>query len=1226
MRIVIDMQGAQTESRFRGIGRYTLELAKSIALHRGQHEVILALNGAFEETIDPLREAFQDILPRDNICVWHPLLPVNASGRGNSWRAQVSALMREAFLKSLRPDVIHIPSLFEGFLDNAVTSIGLIDSQTPVSVTLHDLIPLINAQHYLDPNPIYALFYRQKLEQLKRASLCTAISESSLREGVEVLGLHASKVVNTSEAIDPSFGPVSVTPERAAELMARFAIAQPFVLYTGGADEHKNLKRLVEAFASLPPEVRHGHQLVFVGKMPEGKVTALRAAYEGFGLPAGQMVFTGYVADKELIELFNSCKLFVFPSWHEGFGLPLLEAMTCGAPAIAACSTSLPEVRGMDDALFDPTSVESISHKMAQALTDDAFRARLSDEGLKQAKKFSWPDTATRVIAALEGLHQSNTFGKLDAPEDVQISRHSLIDEMSAYLQDASDQELKELSRCITQNEANGQLRQLLVDVSELAQRDAATGVQRVVRGYLKQLLTHPPEGFRVEPVYATTQQTYRYAGAFKRKFMGLEPLALEENVLDASIHYLRGDVFFGLDMQHHVQLANANFYKQLQCAGVTVKFLIHDLLPIVLANHFAHPEAKELHEQWLEMIAQTDGAICVSKSVSDQYREWLRQECIKINTIFSIDWVHNGGDIVDSKPSSGMPSNASYVLTKISAQPTFLCVSTLEPRKAQKQLLDAAEILWSHGAKFNLVFVGQQGWMVEQLVEELTTHSQLNEQLFWLKGISDEYLGHVYRHSACLVAASLGEGFGLPLIEAAQHGTPVLARDLRVFKEVAGAAASYFTGDDAQDLAQAMSAWLLAFESGNHTKSQGMHWQTWHESAEQLKKTLLRNCRPRRQLLVDVSELVQRDANTGIQRVVRNVLKRWLSAPVEGFVVEPVYAADTQGYRYARTFTQNFLGAKAKAGQDDVVEYASGDVFFGLDFQPQVVVAQRGWLDQIRLDGVTVKFLLHDLLCIRMPEFFVPGSDAGFRSWLEVVTRVDEVVCVSNTVALDLKAWIDESDIRPAKRTRISSVHNGADLDEHDSVSQLDRPDLDLPSEGTSFLMVGTLEPRKGHKQVIDAFDQLWSNGTNVNLVIVGKKGWMVDELAYRLLLHPLKNSRLFWYAGITDHQLAEAYAKCHCLIAASYGEGFGLPLIEAAQKGLPVIARDIEVFREVAGPHASYFEAKESAELAQHIFKWVEAFGQGVHVRSNGMPWLSWDDSAKQLLMCATDVDPIT
>jgi glycosyltransferase involved in cell wall biosynthesis len=1215
------MQGAQTESRFRGIGRYTLELAKAIALHRGQHEVILALNGAFEETINPLREAFKDILPRDNIRVWHPLLPVNASGHGNAWRAQVSALMREAFLASLRPDVIHIPSLFEGFLDNAVTSIGLIDTRTPVSVTLHDLIPLINAQHYLDPNPIYAVFYKQKLEQLKRASLCMAISESSLREGVELLGLPASAVVKTYEAIDPSFGTVNFSPDKAAELMAKFGISKPFVLYTGGADEHKNLKRLVEAFALLSPEIRVAYQLVLVGKMPEGKVNELHKVCASVALPRSQIIFTSYVADKELIGLYNICKLFVFPSWHEGFGLPLLEAMTCGAPAIAACTTSLPEVRGMDDALFDPTCVKSISHKIEQALTDETFRTRLRDEGLKQAKKFSWPDTATRAIAALEALHQSSRCGQLCLPEGQLIRRHALINAMSTHLTDASDEELKALSKSITQNEANAPLRQFFVDVSELVQRDAATGVQRVVRGYLKQLLNRPPEGFSVEPVYATTQHAYRYAGAFKRKFMGLEPSALESNDVDEPIHFLRGDFFFGLDMQHHVQLANAHFFKQLQCTGVTVKFLVHDLLPILLANHFAHPGAKELHEQWLEMIAQTDGAICVSRSVSDEYRAWVRQECIETNSMFSIDWAHNGADIANSKPSSGVPSNASDLLTKISAQPTFLCVSTLEPRKAQKQLLDAAEILWSRGEKFNLVFVGQQGWMVEQLVDELTTHSQLNEQLFWLKGISDEYLGHVYRHSTCLVAASLGEGFGLSLIEAAQHGTAVLARDLPVFKEVAGAAASYFSGEVPQDLAQAMSAWLVSFKSGNHTQSKDMHWLSWHDSAVHLKKTLLGNCRPRQQLFVDVSELVQRDANTGIQRVVRNVLKRWLSAPVEGFAVEPVYATSTQGYRYARAFTQKFLGNKVNAGQDNAVEYAAGDIFFGLDFQPQIVVAHQAWLDQLRCDGVTVKFLLHDLLCIQMPEFFVPGSDVGFRRWLEVVSRANEVVCVSNTVAIDLKKWVDESDNNLVMRARISSVHNGADLDGPKVGSNSHHQDLDFPLQGISFLMVGTLEPRKGHQQVIDAFDQLWSNGANVNLVIVGKKGWMVDGLVSRLLTHPLRNKRLFWHSGITDQQLAVAYAKSHCLIAASYGEGFGLPLIEAAQKGLPIIARDIEVFREVAGCHARYFKANKPLDLAELIVHWVEEFGQDAHVRSNDMPWLTWDESAALLLKRAKD-----
>ena len=114
MRIVIDMQGAQTESRFRGIGRYTLSFAQAVVRNRGEHEVFLALSGLFPDTVEPIRAAFDGLLPQENIRVWHAPGPVKEEHPGNDARRETAELIREAFLASLNADVIHICSLFEG--------------------------------------------------------------------------------------------------------------------------------------------------------------------------------------------------------------------------------------------------------------------------------------------------------------------------------------------------------------------------------------------------------------------------------------------------------------------------------------------------------------------------------------------------------------------------------------------------------------------------------------------------------------------------------------------------------------------------------------------------------------------------------------------------------------------------------------------------------------------------------------------------------------------------------------------------------------------------------------------------------------------------------------------------------------------------------------------------------------------------------------------------------
>jgi glycosyltransferase involved in cell wall biosynthesis len=227
--------------------------------------------------------------------------------------------------------------------------------------------------------------------------------------------------------------------------------------------------------------------------------------------------------------------------------------------------------------------------------------------------------------------------------------------------------------------------------------------------------------------------------------------------------------------------------------------------------------------------------------------------------------------------------------------------------------------------------------------------------------------------------------------------------------------------------------------------------------------------------------------------------------------------------------------------------------------------------------------------------------------------------VCVSKTVANELAEWVMKNGAVRQRPLRINWSHNGADVNNLVS-SKGHSPDMDalcdcLRSRST-ILMVGTLEPRKGHAQVLEAFEQLWHSGVDVNLVIVGRRGWLVDALLAQLRIHPELNGRLFWLDGISDEYLEKVYAASTCLIAASYGEGFGLPLIEAAQHKLPIIARDIPVFREVAGEHAFYFDGTKKGELASRILDWLSLHEGGRYPKSEMLPWITWSQSALNMI----------
>jgi len=307
------------------------------------------------------------------------------------------------------------------------------------------------------------------------------------------------------------------------------------------------------------------------------------------------------------------------------------------------------------------------------------------------------------------------------------------------------------------------------------------------------------------------------------------------------------GDIVIGLDVSGHtlIQAARHGLLADYRNQGVMVWFTIFDLLPIRMPEVFP-PGAAEAHEQWLRAISKLDGAVCISKAVADDLAAWLHESGLLQDRIrpFRIGWFHLGADIANSSPTRGLPADSEGILEQLRARPTFLMVGTIEPRKGYLQAIDAFSQLWEQGVDVNLAIVGKEGWRhlpneqrrnIPNTMERLRSHPELNKRLFWLEGISDEYLEKVYAASTCLIAASYGEGFGLPLIEAAQHKLPIIARDIPVFREVAGEHAFYFSGREPKGLAGAIETWLSLYQAGEHPRSDNMPWLTWKESARQL-------------------------------------------------------------------------------------------------------------------------------------------------------------------------------------------------------------------------------------------------------------------------------------------------------------------------------------------------------------------------------------------------------
>ncbi|QQD26611.1 glycosyltransferase family 4 protein [Pseudomonas simiae] len=825
MRIVIDLQGAQSESRFRGIGRYSLSLALAIAKNAGDHEVWIVLNGRMPESILDIRNAFSTLIPKERIRIFD--VPDDLS---SPWVLSASEIVREEFIGSLEPDVVLITSLFEDPGAGAVTSVGASVNNYKTAVVLYDLIPLLNKEVYL-PTPALRDYYGRKISWLERADALLAISQSSRDEAVKHLSVPQELVSNISAAIGEQFYPRVFSKDAAAKFLQRMGVQEKFVLYApGGFDPRKNFSRLLEAYSRLKPELRSHYQLVIASRLHEQQRIELLGLKEKFGFEIHELVLTGYIEDEDLIALYSLASLFVFPSTHEGFGLPVLEAMACGAPVVGSNCSSIPEVIGLADALFDPLSVASISDKISQVLEDESFRQRLIEHAETQSRTFSWGESALKAIKAMERMV---TAERPAAPYD--FSQQTLLENLTR-LPDCqpTDIQLVQISKSIAFNLLGGTEKQLLLDVSSIVQSDAKSGIQRVVRSLLQELLNAPPAGLVVRPIYYHAGE-YFYANEFVARFF-----PESSSMADAPIDFTQGDVYLSLDLTMHLADELYPLHSKMRSGGVEVNFIVYDLLLVQRPDWWPAPTA-DYFTNWLKRITDVGaGLICISEAVAQEMKAWMASNApARFDGGPQIKSFHLGADIASSMPSVGFPKNAQHVLAQLQARPSFLMVSTIEPRKGHAQTIAAFEALWAEGLDANLVIVGKRGWLVDSVITSIERHPALNERLFWLEGISDEYLEKVYAASTCLIAASEGEGFGLPLIEAAQHHLPMIVRDIPVFREVAGDHAFYFEGLAPAALAKSVREWLVLFNTGEHPLSVNMPWLTWEQSAHQLKQSI---------------------------------------------------------------------------------------------------------------------------------------------------------------------------------------------------------------------------------------------------------------------------------------------------------------------------------------------------------------------------------------------------
>lgn len=841
MRIVIDMQEVQKECNLQGTHLATLSFLQALVRTREHNEVILALCGQFPDTIEPIRAAFNGILPQKNIRVWSTPSFAQKDAANIAFQNEVSELIRDTFLSSLEPDVLHISGCPNSRSKKAHTGSSAFNNRVLLSACLGKIGDLRNSEKMQALSSELKQNEEAIANHIEREGVLLADAEILQAWDLEDLGALEKCLIRLPSTIDADDKIFNDYDKNAAAYLQSLGIVRPFVMAEIEGSSQANIKAIIQSYAAITYPLRKKHQLVLVCN-PNSKSSPLYEQQDfssNFG--SDEIIWINKLQEGKLSQIYKYSELYI----HTGSGneseIPEADAMSSGELIIGINHTALPSVIGFDLAQINPGYTTEFTAKIEMGLCDKLFRSALQKHSLKQESRFAWDNVAKHAINALEKLastraetNSSSTNGN-DACENLVAAIGNL-----AYSKFLDDKDLLVIAETIAQNHPpKNRLPKLFVDISDLVRLDHKTGIQRVTKSILLELLGNPPLGYGVQAVYATTDVLgYRIANKYTQLL--LEKADTAES--DTPIEVQPGDVFLGLDLQHTTTIFQESYLTKIREIGARVWFVVYDLLPIHFPEFWPKENrVTEIHQQWLLTITKFDGVACISESVAKELEEWLQQFSPLRSRPLHIEWFHLGADLKSSSPSFGMPKEAEEVLKKLKTRDSFLMVGTIEPRKGHAQVLTAFELLWRSGLEINLVLVGKQGWLVDSLLNRIKTHPELGNRLLWLNGISDEFLLHVYNNTSCLIAASYGEGFGLPLIEAAQFNLPLIVRDIPIFREVAGSYAFYFQGNEAPNLAEAIEVWLSMDTNAKARASQNVPRLNWRESAMQLQHCILR-------------------------------------------------------------------------------------------------------------------------------------------------------------------------------------------------------------------------------------------------------------------------------------------------------------------------------------------------------------------------------------------------
>lgn len=774
----------------------------------------------------------------------------------------------------------------------------------------------------------------------------------------------------------------------------------------------------------------------------------------------------------------------------------------------------------------------------------------------------------------------------------------------------------------------------ILIDAQALQTDSGVRGIGRYVDGLLSAL---PREGVEVFAlINAEPEESAVNAMKRLRKYLPESRIVTFHPVGNYNSRNFGGLDYFLSEAQYveAVRAVAPDIYLNISALEVLQKFIfpppaqlrrfcrtaliIHDLIPLAEPEKYlADPKVRDCYFHLLSRVDGYDKIFC--------------------NSNFSRDQLHQIKPWIDAVTIEGA-AFASPVPALPRGDFIFYCGGT-DPRKNVPFLVDAyGKTSEAFRRKHPLCICCRKGNHFADELQKQIDAKGLTPFARLVEADTDEDLAKWYASCWLFVFPSLCEGLGLPILEAYNYGAPMIASPETSLKEFYDFAEGQFDPRNLRDLAEKLErcdrdpAFYEAVKAYSASRKGAYSWEkvadrclkTFGEMLQEGKasgsvdpqnlsgvtllpalNTAYQQARLRQRritLYVDVSYFWTTKLHTGIQRVVAN-FNRYAARSLEGLNVDIAYITGTDNPNCYNVIKETPEGWTV-VGQ---AEPQRGDCYVAIDLCPDVTVRLEGLMRRWKARGVFFFFFLHDIAFAQCPQFIANLEGVKkLDQYLRIVLSLsDGVMANSRSVMTEVQDWAKKEDI-DASRIAFTYQHLGQDFN-----TSAQRKAAKQPGDKFHFLAVSTIEPRKGYNNMIDAFNAALDAGMKADLTIVGRVGWLCDDIKERLENGKYAGKSVVWERDCSDARLSELYALADCYVNASYYEGFGIGTVEAASYGVPLLLRDIPINRELADGHAVFFTEETLSEAFRSI-----AEGKTKLPDVAGMEILTWQESVDGMM----------